>query len=358
MRQVTVLIFHPEPGPAAGPRERRLGAARGRLAEVHAAGFRRAGASTVQIVAGPPDGRPFGSRLAEALTSVPAGGVLSGGLVILGSGAIPRATPADRRAFVACAHGDGPDALANNRFSADILAVADAGWLAELPADFASDNAIPRWLNERAGVAVADLSRRSRLAADLDSPLDLVLLGRFSRRLEPDQPSGDQVVLDRLAGVRGVVADPRAELVLAGRTSAATIGWLEVHARCRVRALVEERGLRSSARFNGGPDQRAPRSILGALLDRDGPAALGARLAELGDAAIVDSRVLLAHRLGADESGWPPAEARFASDLLDPAGIDDPWMRELTASALQAEIPILLGGHSLVGPGVRLIAGR
>lgn len=366
MRQVTVLIFHPEPGPAAGPFERRLGAARGRLAGIHAAGFARAGANTVRIVAGPPDGRPFGSRLAEAVAQVraqagsrAAADAPRSGLVILGSGAIPQATQADRRSFVACARGSGPArALANNRFSADILAVADIDWLAALPGDFASDNALPRWLTERAGIEVADLGRRSRLAADLDSPLDLVLLGRIGRRLDPDPRSGDEVVIDHLAGVRRVMADPRAELVVAGRTSAATIGWLERHVRCRVRALVEERGLRSSGRLTGGPAQRPPRSILGMLLDRDGPAALGARLAELGDAAIVDSRVLLAHRLGADELGWPAAEDRFASDLLEPVGIDDPWLRELTTSARQAKIPILLGGHSLVGPGVRLIAGR
>jgi hypothetical protein len=91
------------------------------------------------------------------------------------------------------------------------------------------------------------------------------------------------------------------------------------------------------------------------VLDRDGPAALGDRLAELADAALVDSRVLLAHRLGADEVGWPTAEDRFASDLLRADPIADPWLRALTASVAAAPIPILLGGHSLVGPGVRLL---
>ena len=77
-------------------------------------------------------------------------------------------------------------------------------------------------------------------------------------------------------------------------------------------------------------------------------------LGELGDAALVDSRVLLAHRLGPDERAWPAAEDRFASDLLLPDRIKDPWLRALTASARDAAIPILLGGHTLVGPGVRL----
>jgi hypothetical protein len=94
------------------------------------------------------------------------------------------------------------------------------------------------------------------------------------------------------------------------------------------------------------------------LLDRDGPGSLGAILAKLGEAAVVDTRVLLAHRVGADEAGWPSAEDRYASDLLLPERIVDPWLRDLTAAAVAAPIPIVLGGHSLVGPGVRLVLGR
>jgi hypothetical protein len=93
------------------------------------------------------------------------------------------------------------------------------------------------------------------------------------------------------------------------------------------------------------------------VLERDGPTALGERLAELGDAALVDSRVLLAHRLGVDEAGWPDGESRFASDLLTASAVADPWLAELTTAAATAPIPIVLGGHTLVGPGVRLIAG-
>jgi hypothetical protein len=98
--------------------------------------------------------------------------------------------------------------------------------------------------------------------------------------------------------------------------------------------------------------------VLGALLDRDGPESLGENLTRLGEAAIVDTRVLLAHRFGADEAGWPAAEDRFASDLLLTAGIEDPWLHALTASAVNAPIPVLLGGHTLVGPGLRLVLGR
>ena len=45
-------------------------------------------------------------------------------------------------------------------------------------------------------------------------------------------------------------------------------------------------------------------------------------------------------------------------DLLLADRISDPWLRELTAAARDAPIPVVLGGHSLVGPGLRLALAR
>ena len=90
---------------------------------------------------------------------------------------------------------------------------------------------------------------------------------------------------------------------------------------------------------------------------RGGPGALARTVAELADGAILDSRVLLADRLGPDEAAGLLPEDRYASDLLRPEAIQDPWLAELTASAAGAAIPILLGGHTLVGPGLGVLAG-
>jgi hypothetical protein len=354
MARVIVRILHVEPGPTAGPLERLLADARRSLGERHLAGFLDAGADDIRLVGGPPDDTPFGGRLrailAEARTDADQNAV---GLIVLGSGSLPMAAPVDRRAFVEAAGGAGRTALANNRYSADAMAIARADELPVIP-DLPGDNALPRWLGEHAGWAVADLRRRWRLQVDLDSPLDVELTRPGT--LPPDVAAA---VIARLDAVRRVAADRRAELLVVGRTSAATLGWLERSTASRVRALVEERGLRASARLALAvgpetPPQRPPRSVLGALLDRDGPGALGARLAELGDAAIVDSRILLAHRLGVDESAWPSPGDRFASDLLAADRVDDPWLRALTRAAVEASIPVLLGGHTLVGPGLRL----
>ncbi|MGZ8502038.1 MAG: hypothetical protein ACXWW6_04205, partial [Candidatus Limnocylindrales bacterium] len=257
MAAVDVIIFHPQAGPDAGPLERRLAMARLVVAERHRAGFLAAGAETARLVADVPDGRPFGVRLATVRADLAPGR----GLILLGSGALALATTADRRAFVAAAAALGLVALANNRFSADAVGLSAAAVrsLDRVPPELPGDNALPRWLAEVGGVAVADLRSRWRLAVDLDSPLDVVLVdGYRTRTRRTSRASGERgdrrarvsdPVTDRvraaLEGVREVMTDPRRELVIAGRTSAATLGWLERHARCRVRGLVEERGLRA-----------------------------------------------------------------------------------------------------------------
>jgi hypothetical protein len=409
VRPVLVLIFHPAAPPDAGPLVRALAEARRSLAEQQRVAFLAAGADEVKVVAGPPDGLSFGERLRAEIRGRTrgrgAGGVGGagdvggaaggagdvGGAVVLGSGSIPLARAADLRRFVEVAAGPGGHALANNRYSADVIAVSWAADLAELP-PLPADNALPRWLEERAGVAVADLRSRWRLGVDVDTPLDLLILaaggaGRGAGRAGRGRDGAGAglgafhgtapLVGERLAALAEVMTNRRAELLVAGRVSATTLRWLESGVACRVRALVEERGLRAASRLaqsGAATGSRPPRSVLGELLDRDGPESLARTVATLADAAVIDTRVLLAHRHGAGESAWPPAEDRFASDLLLPASIADPWLRALTASATgpssiaasavagaptsPSDRPILLGGHTLVNGGLRLLAQR
>jgi hypothetical protein len=344
--EVDVVILHLEAGHGGGSLTRATVAARLDVAERHVRGFLEAGATRARIHAGPPDLRSFGQRLRDVVRDIG-----DGGLIVLGSGAVPLATTADRVDFLEAARADLPRALTNNWYSGDIVAVARArSALASTP-DLPTDNALPRWLEEVAGIPVDDRRRSRRLGIDVDSPLDLVLLGgRWLTWLDATDVAPVQANLD---AVRATADDPRAEVVVTGRVSAANLAWLEAHTASRTRALVEERGLRTRR-----AGQRPAASVLGALLDRDGPGSLGEQLASLGDAAIIDTRVLLAHRFGAEEVGWPSAEDRFASDLLLPSRIADPWLRELTASAVAAPMPILLGGHTLVGPGLRLALRR
>jgi hypothetical protein len=386
---VVVLILHAAAPEDAGPLVRALAEARYSLAIRQRDAFLEAGADVAEVVAGPPDGLSFGERLGAAIRarSDPAGWAMSratgiggadehvvysfgwvqsGGLIVLGSGSIPLARAADLRRFVEVAAGPGGHALANNRYSADVVAISRAADLAKLP-PLPADNALPRWLEERAGVAVTDLRSHWRLGVDVDTPLDLLLLGLGG------PATTTPLIGERLAALSDVLRNRRAELLVAGRISASTLRWLESGVACRVRALVEERGLRAASRLaqsGATTGSRPPRSVLGELLDRDGPESLARTVATLADAAVIDTRVLLAHRHGAHEAAasppaaaseaatWPVPEDRFASDLLRPATIADPWLRALTGSAIASDIPILLGGHTAVNGGLRLLAQR
>jgi hypothetical protein len=364
MRPVHVLIFHAEAAPGSGPRVGALAEARLSLAERQRPRWPAAGADSVGIVAGPLDGRSFGERLRRVLRTDAR--IARGGLIVLGSGSLALARVADLRRFVEVAAGPGGHALANNRYSADVVALSRAADLEAIPA-LPSDNALPRWLEERAGVVVADLGRRWRLGVDVDTPLDLLVLAEAGAipgrgHAPAGGPAGGRpLVGERLAALSDVVRNRRAELLVSGRVSNATLQFLQRGVECRVRALVEERGLRAASRLAQGAtveQQRPPRSVLGTILDRDGPESLARHVAALADAAVIDTRVLMAHRFGALESAWPGAEDRFASDLLEASDVADPWLAALTASAVTApgDHPILLGGHTMVNGGLRLLA--
>jgi hypothetical protein len=361
--RAAVRILHLQPPADAGDLTRLLATARAVAAEDLAARFRAAGAEDVRIDRmeridrDAPDAGSFGARLRAIAAEVASGGERGTGLIVLGSGSILLAADADLRALVATAASGERRALTNNRYSSDVVAVGDASPLAEVP-DLRVDNGLPRWLADSAGVAVEELVDRDRLGMDLDSPLDLELLRRHPSCPEPLRELARTQAhwLARAARAfdeLGTLArSPKGELLVAGRVSASVLRRLEERAACRIRALVEERGLRTAA-----PGQRPAASALGLLLDRDGPEAIGALVARLADGAIIDSRVLLAHRHGADERRWPSAEDRFASDLLLADRVRDPWLQQLTLHAWSDEATIALGAHSLIGPGLTLALG-
>ncbi len=366
MQGPLVAIFHQPPRDGDPPLTRLVAQARGRLVEHQAGMFMASGAASVLVVPGREDGgSSIGGRIesfGERLTRLVAEERVAGGLIVLGSGAVPLLRRADAERLVDVARSGDRRALTNNRYSSDICAISDAGALAEVP-PLPSDNALPRWLEERAGFSVADLGARDRLAIDLDTPIDLALLALTRRAPHAVMELAAQagLAVPRLQELRELAADPRRELLVFGRSGSRTLGWLERNVRCRVRFLAEERGLRASSPLaiggeSGSADRvRPPRATLGRLLEVRGPASMASTVAELADGAILDTRVLMADRLGADEDRWPSAEDRFASDLLHRDAISDPWLSAIARAAADAPIPILLGAHTLVGPGIPIL---
>lgn len=255
------------------------------------------------------------------------------------------------------------EVVANNRFSSDGFVVAgDLSAALGAIAGLGADNSAPRAL-EAAGFTVRDLATAPWTRFDVDTPLDLALLRLATRlpgvrTLDPaitaflegaQLPGGQALMIPRVEEVLAVLRNRNAELVVAGRVPSSSFAYLEEQAACRVRLFVEERGMRAA------PANR-PRSLLAEWVTDGGPASLVERLADLGNAVILDSRVIMAALVGsADPAVWPAPEERFASDFADPAPVSAEWLRELTTASAAASVPFVLGAHTLVSDGLRIL---
>jgi len=255
------------------------------------------------------------------------------------------------------------EVVTNNRFSSDAFVVAgDLTAALGVLAGLGADNGAPRAL-EAAGFTVRDLSGAPWTRFDVDTPLDLALLRLATRvggtrTLDPaivaflegaQLPGGQPLEIPRLEALLAVLRNRNAELVVAGRVPSSAFAYLEEQAACRVRLFVEERGMRAA------PANR-PRSLLADWVTERGPASLVERLADLGNAVILDTRVIMAALVGsADPAVWPSPEERYASDFGDSPPIATPWLRDLTTAAASASVPFVLGAHTLVSDGLRIL---
>jgi len=230
--------------------------------------------------------------------------------------------------------------LSNNYYSADLIAFTPASALTviDLPA---TDNPLPRRLHQQGGLSSRQLERSAATLLDVDTPADAAVLKRHPA-CPPELRSldtWDGELGERIDALMRLVTTPERELIVAGRVGAPVWSFLESQTACRVRMLAEERGMQAAGRDTSGE----ARTVLGFLYREIGPEAFFARLGELGNGMLFDTRVLFAHL------GWQPsAQDRFASDLFRADGLANSELRAFTAAARAAPFPLLLGGHTLV----------
>jgi hypothetical protein len=230
--------------------------------------------------------------------------------------------------------------LSNNSYSADLVAFTPASALdaVDLPA---TDNPLPRRLHQQAGLSLRQLDRSAATLLDVDTPTDAALLARHPQC--PPELRGlsawQEILADRIDALMRLVTTPDKELLVAGRVGAPVWTFIESQTACRVRMLAEERGMQAAGRDTSGD----ARSALGFLYEKVGQGEFFARMNELCDGMLFDTRVLFAHM------GWRPGAAeRFASDLFMAEKIAAGPLREFTIAAREAKFPLLLGGHTLV----------
>ena len=261
---------------------------------------------------------------------------------VMGSGALPLLGVADFQMVVEQLEQRDGRFVTNNFFSSDLTAWTP-GEAIERVGTFTRDNVLPRRLRDDAGLLPVVLPRTTATQFDLDTPSDLCILA-LREELEPGLRSllGEWTLpLGPYRALMPLICDRTAEVVVAGRIGSYAWQHLERETACRVRVFSEERGLAAA-----GPEYRV-RSGLGFLYEELGPRRFFERLGELGDAIVLDLRVLVAH-LGLD----PSREDRFQADLYDAAAIEDRALAAIVEAAASAPKPVVPGGHTLVAGGL------
>lgn len=231
--------------------------------------------------------------------------------------------------------------ITNNLFASDWAGIAPAAavvrWQKRLP----KDNMLGWVLSSEAGLAAEPLPPSAATRLDIDTPSDLLTLSLYPGTRPQLRRALDELALDssRLRDSVAILARPASHVFIAGRLAPEAWSALNRVTRCWLRVVSEERGLVSSGRLARGEAY----SLLADYAERTGLPAFFDMLAGQADAALIDSRVLLAHH-----GRWPADADRFASDLALIDRITDPWLREFTLLANRAPIPIVLGGHGLL----------
>jgi hypothetical protein len=291
----------------------------------------------------------FGRRLAGVIGrhDVHRAFYLGGGSASLMDGATLRAVADSIR------HDDGV-IVTNNIFSSDWAAFVPAEAAVKCADQLRSDNSLGWVLSRTCGLTAREWLRSAATQFDLDTPTDLIIAGldRPDRSVRPVRSIGPHLSAhiaalgwddSHVRTARQTLLTPAKQVIIAGRVPQSTLALLEGRTLCWLRVFSEERGMRASGRLSGG----LVRSLLADYLTLVGLGRFFAEMGELADAMFLDSRVIMAAR-----GGWPLPADRFNSDLRRLDDIADPFLRDFTAAALAAPIPVVLGGHSLVSGGL------
>jgi len=239
--------------------------------------------------------------------------------------------------------------VTNNVHSCDWVGFTSAQEAASLIAEQANDNAIAWTLVNKGGLAVRAMEASAGSRFDIDTPIDLLIaqrhpaIGRHLRRYLDDLGWRST----QLEEVLAEMGREGGSLLVAGRASPGAWLALQEATRCWVRVFAEERGMRASGRQARGE----VRSLLASYLNMVGVEGLFEAFGELGNAVLLDNRVILASR-----GLWPSALDRFNSDLYRWDEVEDPFLRSLTRAAREAPVPVVMGGHTVVAGGLMALA--
>jgi len=283
----------------------------------------------------------FGLRLREIVVKYAIENV-----IYMGGAAAPLVTKEEFSQIATWLKRERNLVIMNNVQSADLVAFSPARALDEIELPD-KDNPLGNLLRE-IGMRRVLVPNSGRVNFDLDTPTDFLILGTHPLCGRRAKAAIDVLDWSRDKVVRAmdILREPSKEIGVIGRVGPAVIQYINSHMVHRMRVFSEERGMKALGREERGE----VRSLLGFMVWDLGPKKFFDYLSKTCDLVFFDTRVIFAH-LGKRLSDWD----RFQSDLGRFDLIEDGWAREFTRCAREAEIPVLLGGHSLVAGGLWLL---
>lgn len=238
--------------------------------------------------------------------------------------------------------------VSNNFFSADLIGFVPGEVVKDLELPD-NDRILPRFLVQEAGFINQALPRTIANQFDIDTPIELSILA-YAGGAGPHLSAwlaANPVDTGHIEKAAWLFTDNKAMVLVAGRIGGDTMEYLRSETASQTRVYSEERGMQASGRDVSGE----ARSLMGFHIQAVGVERFFSELGEMANTAFIDTRPIFAHM------GLQPSRPdRFLSDALRPEGISDPWIRDFTAAARDAPIPVVLGGQSLVTSGLQMLA--
>ncbi|MGI6319061.1 MAG: hypothetical protein GX263_00435 [Firmicutes bacterium] len=266
-------------------------------------------------------------------------------VLYMGGASIPLVTAGELQEI--CRHllNSGPAIYSNNAQSADIIAFTPGELINKIDPPI-MDNILAVALRDGTGVVHKLFKNSAGLIFDLDTPADLLILAGSPFAGPRARKVLDSLDLDlsRLERAKEVLGGDYEEALLLGRVGAPVIAYINQNLKLRLRIFSEERGMKALGREEKGNAI----SLMGFFLEEVGPDKFMRYLEKVARCAFLDTRVLMIHLLHHRLS----TEERFLSDLGLWQEMKNPVMKEFTRAAVEAEIPVICGGHSLVLGGL------
>lgn len=272
-------------------------------------------------------------------------------LLVSGGTALPLITVEELDQYVSRLISQDNFVLTNNPQSGDIVLFHPGQIVDNLP-PVASDNQLSNHLRYAAGLPQELMEKSTATLFDIDTPADLILYYMLTG--EPSWFMEEYGWLfsrmkEKLTELTKVAATDYRELILLGRVSGNIISYINEHLYVRLRIFSEERGMKALGRIS----ENKVESLMGQLLEDLGPDALFSYLEQIGDAGLLDTRVMFYHQgRGLPGTGEQADLDRFYSDLFMYEYVKDPVLKEFTKRAYESPLPVVMGGHSLVSGGI------